>query len=311
MDLQEQLYITTIADCGSITRAAAMLHISQPALSRFLTITEQRLGYPLFQRSKTLVPTELGTLYLEKARQILRIGQDFRREAALLACGGQALNLQIGVQTLRAPRLAPCIYMAFSQAFPQGHLQILDGARTELIEKMNSGQLDLVLTNDVALPGQWERFPLRQDRLMLVSGLKNPPRPCASEGDHTTVDLRTLKNRTFLMLTSNNSTYVMGKRVLAASGIQPAMREGAAKHEATLNMIAMGEELGFTFDSYLHLFHLLAPVRVYNILQEPNIIDYVMCCKPDRFPGLLKEQLRQMLSSAILREGQIQNSQNR
>lgn len=146
---------------------------------------------------------------------------------------------------------------------------------------------------------------------MLVSGLKNPPRPCASEGDHTTVDLRTLKNRTFLMLTSNNSTYVMGKRVLAASGIQPAMREGAAKHEATLNMIAMGEELGFTFDSYLHLFHLLAPVRVYNILQEPNIIDYVMCCKPDRFPGLLKEQLRQMLSSAILREGQIQNSQNR
>lgn len=307
MDLQEQLYITTIADCGSITRAAAVLHISQPALSKFLNNTEQRLGCPLFRRGKTLRPTEYGTLYLEKARQILRIGEEFRQEAAQLASGGGSLNLKVGVQSLRAPRLTPCIYMAFANAFPLGHLQIADGTRAELIEKMNAGQLDLLVTDDVWLPEQWERIPLGQDHLLLVSGAKSPPQSCGTAEGFPIVDLRTLNDRTFRMLTAEHSSYLLGKRALAAAGIQPPIREGTAKHEATLNLIAMGTDLGFTFDSYLPLFHLMAPLRVYRILQEPNKVDYVMCCRPERFPGLVRDQLKNIFTSALTRANQIQN----
>ena len=307
MDLQEQLYITNIADCGSITRAAGVLHISQPALSKFLNNTEQRLGFPLFQRSsKTLRPTKFGELYLEKARQILRIGEAFQNELAMLVWGGQALHLRIGIQSLRAPRLAPCIFKTFSESFSNGQLQILDGPQRDLFEKMHSGCVDLILTNDVGIPEEWERFPLRQDHLVLVSGEKQPPEATARPGEkYPTVDMRTLGHRSFLMLTPENSTYMLGKRVLANAGIQPPQREGAARHEGTLNLIALGTELGFSFDSYLPMFHLLAPLRVYHILQEPNTVDYVMCCKPDRFPPLLKEQLRNTLRTAVAREQQL------
>lgn len=307
MDLLEQVYITTIADCGSITRAASILHISQPALSKFLNNVEQRLGCALFYRNrKMLRPTKYGELYLEKARQILHIAEEFHRELALLSIGTQRLELNIGIQSLRAPRLAPCLYSVFAEAFPTGHLQVLDGTRSELIEMLQSDSVDLILTNDVNLPEPWDRHPLRQDRLVLVSGNSQPPESFPVPGEqHPTVDVSKLGDRTFLMLTSQHSTYLLGKRILVSSGISPNLREGAAKHEATLNMVALGTELSFTLDSYLPMFRLLAPLNIYNILQEPNKVDYDMCCKPDRFPPSLKRQLQELLSTAVRREQEI------
>lgn len=304
MDLQEQLYITTIADCESITRAAGVLHISQPALSKFLNNTEQRLGFPLFRRGKTLQPTEYGILYLEKARQILCLGEEFRQEAAQLTGGGATLHLKVGVQSLRAPRLTPCIYMAFGEEFPKGHLQITDGTRSEIVEQLRTGQLDLMLTDDVCLPDAWERVVLRQDHLLLVSGEKDPPRSCGIIEGMPVVDLRTLKDRTFCLQTAKSSTYLLGRHLLAASGIRPVIKEGIARHEAALNLVAMGTDLGFTFDTYLPLFHLMAPLRMYRILQESSAVNYVMCCRPGQFSAPMKERLGKMFTAALVRQEQ-------
>ena len=48
MNLKEQHYIVTLADCGSMTRAANRLGVTQPALSSYLSSVENGLGYPLF-----------------------------------------------------------------------------------------------------------------------------------------------------------------------------------------------------------------------------------------------------------------------
>ena len=78
MNLKEQQYIVTLAGCGSMTQAAKKLNITQPALSSYLAGVENGLGYPLFERTgKALRPTYLGELYLEKARKILALGEEF------------------------------------------------------------------------------------------------------------------------------------------------------------------------------------------------------------------------------------------
>jgi hypothetical protein len=63
-------------------RAAASLHISQPALSRSIQNLEKSLGHHLFERSSTgVVPTDLGRLYIERARDLLRLADELDREA--------------------------------------------------------------------------------------------------------------------------------------------------------------------------------------------------------------------------------------
>lgn len=64
-------YLTTLAEEQSITRAAARLFISQPALTAFLNRTEEELGVRLFDRSTTPIRiTKAGAYYLSELEKI-------------------------------------------------------------------------------------------------------------------------------------------------------------------------------------------------------------------------------------------------
>ena len=76
MDLKQIEYIVKIDDEHSITRAAEKLFVTQSALNQQLLRLEKELGAPLLHRSKVdMRPTEIGQVYLDNAREILRIKQ--------------------------------------------------------------------------------------------------------------------------------------------------------------------------------------------------------------------------------------------
>lgn len=74
MDFKQLEYILAIEEYGNISRAAAALFISQSALNQHLLHLEKELGMKLFHRNKrTMTPTQAGKIYLENAREILKI----------------------------------------------------------------------------------------------------------------------------------------------------------------------------------------------------------------------------------------------
>jgi len=82
LELQQLRQVLALAEHGSFVRAAAALHISQPALSRSIQNLERRFGSDLFVRSSSgAVPTDLGRLYIERARDVLRMADELDREA--------------------------------------------------------------------------------------------------------------------------------------------------------------------------------------------------------------------------------------
>lgn len=73
MEFEQLRQLQAVAQCGTVSRAAEILHLSQPALSRSLQRLERELGLPLFERTKnSLVLNEAGRLALEHAEGILR-----------------------------------------------------------------------------------------------------------------------------------------------------------------------------------------------------------------------------------------------
>ena len=85
LNLKEQIYMLSLERHSNITRAAKELGISQPALTTFLNHLEKDLDVKLFDRSA--VPMKLtpaGELYINKAKKMLCIKEEFDRELQVL-----------------------------------------------------------------------------------------------------------------------------------------------------------------------------------------------------------------------------------
>ena len=81
-ELQQLRQVLALAEHGSFVRAAAALHISQPALSRSIQALERQFGRELFVRSSGgVVPTDMGRVYIERVRDLLRMADELESEA--------------------------------------------------------------------------------------------------------------------------------------------------------------------------------------------------------------------------------------
>src|SRR5881392_1772329 len=72
MDIKQLKALVTVAEVGSVTRAATVLHLVQPAVTRQIRTLEEELGVPLFERTRQgMRPTEAGAAVVERARRAL------------------------------------------------------------------------------------------------------------------------------------------------------------------------------------------------------------------------------------------------
>ena len=81
MNEKDFQYILTVAQCGSFSRAAETLYVSQPSLSRYISTLEKRLGTTLFDRGTTPVQlTAAGTIFCNYGKKILNLETALYRE---------------------------------------------------------------------------------------------------------------------------------------------------------------------------------------------------------------------------------------
>jgi LysR family carnitine catabolism transcriptional activator len=119
MEIRQIEYVVGVAEHGGFTRAAASLHVTQPALSEGVARLEAELGVLLFDRvgRRTLV-SSAGQAFLEPARQVLRDLAVLRTSVGAVA-GLEAGTLEIAaLPTLAVDPLARLIG-AFREAYPQ------------------------------------------------------------------------------------------------------------------------------------------------------------------------------------------------
>ena len=174
MNLKEQQYIVTLAGCGSMTQAAKKLNITQPALSSYLAGVENSLGYPLFERTgKALRPTYLGELYLEKARKILALGEEFQQQREQVLHGYQG-RIRVGIPIRRSPHLIPSALKIFRSRFPNVEVVVQEGNQRAMTEMLREDQLDLMLCNLVNQEGELEYEHLCWDPVIFLVQSAHP-----------------------------------------------------------------------------------------------------------------------------------------
>ncbi len=138
-------YFLTVAKEQNITKAAELLHITQPTLSRQLAQLEDELGVQLFQRSShKLILTEAGSMLLHRGRDILELVEKTELE---LKDTNQQLNgnICIGAGELNSVKLLGDIITAFRQQHPQVTFDLITNTADVVKEKMEKGLIDIAL----------------------------------------------------------------------------------------------------------------------------------------------------------------------
>mgnify|MGYP001283857787 CR=1 FL=1 len=151
LELQQLRQVIALAEHGSFVRAAAVLHISQPALSRSIQNLEQRFGSGLFVRTSSgVIPTDLGRLYIERARDVLRLADELDREAVTHGALG-AGRVAVGGGPYPAESFLGPAAVRFVEQYPKVSVHLHARDWDELLRELRSRELDFFVAETSTL----------------------------------------------------------------------------------------------------------------------------------------------------------------
>lgn len=134
-----------VAEQGSLSRAAQVLNLTQPALTRTIKRLEAQVGAPLFERQPTgMSLTAYGEVLLRRARILESETQTTISEIRALRGIGQG-NVRLGVVSSAAEALLPQTIARMSQTCPETVFTVTVGLEDELAVRLVRGELDLVV----------------------------------------------------------------------------------------------------------------------------------------------------------------------
>ena len=142
MELRVLRYFLAVAEKGSVTGAAKVLHVTQPTLSRQLMDLEEELGQKLLVRSNHSVRlTSEGMLLRNRAREILEMVQ--KTESEFNSMGKNiAGNVYIGCGESEAMMLIAKVMKEINLEFPEIRFQVYSGNAEDVTERLDKGILD-------------------------------------------------------------------------------------------------------------------------------------------------------------------------
>ena len=139
-------YFVQIVDSGSITRAAAVTGVAQPALSQQLAVLENELKVKLLERSVSgVTPTPAGRILYARAQIILRQFEELR-EAVHREVQPLSGAVTLGMSPTMVPRFALPLIEKVCTQHPEMHLQIREEGSAVLQELLNNGRIELSIS---------------------------------------------------------------------------------------------------------------------------------------------------------------------
>jgi DNA-binding transcriptional LysR family regulator len=213
--LRQLEYFVAVAETGSVSRAAARVHLSQSAMSTAIADLERLLSVQLVMRhhAKGITLTAAGSELLHEARRLLSQSEDLQLSASLLG-GSVAGRLTLGCFSVLAPYVLPTLMSAAKATYPDLALETTEEPLDQLTAGLRDGRIELAIGYDIELGPGLDTHPL----------FTVPPH-VVLPSDHRLakrrrVSLAALADEPLILLDLPHSRDYFA-RLFAAAGIQP------------------------------------------------------------------------------------------
>jgi DNA-binding transcriptional LysR family regulator len=218
---------------GNLSRAAEILHVTQPALTARIQALEAELGTVLFVRGRHgMDMTDAGRAfrpYAERALVALESGASLLAE---LRRGGTG-ELVLGAAPAVSTYVLPSLLVRFTRAFPKVRLIVRTGHSEEILEMALRREIDLGLVRELQHP-DIESHALYDDVLELVAA------GSYRFGDRATVGLHELADARLILFDRTSSYYELTNAFFREAGVAPSGVIELDNIDAAKQMVGQG-----------------------------------------------------------------------
>ncbi|HET9617527.1 MAG TPA: LysR substrate-binding domain-containing protein [Pseudolabrys sp.] len=238
LDVDQLRTFIAIAETGSFTRAAEVVHKTQSAVSMQMKRLEERIERPIFARDgRASKLTEDGQRLLDYARRIVNLNMETMAAFSDAALSGR---VRLGVPDDYADRYLPEIMARFSRGYPAVELTVICEPSVDLLERIDANEIDLAIVTNCESKRAAETF--RRERLLWVTSNRHAThteervplalgRPTCS-WRRSAIERMESVGRPFRVLYSSSNAGAVAAAVLAGlaisvlpeSGLRPGMR---------------------------------------------------------------------------------------
>ena len=187
MEIRVLRYFLTVVREESITRAAEVLHITQPTLSRQLAQMEEQMGVKLFVRgTRKITLTNEGVLLRRRAEEILELVDKTEKE--LTEQEGEVEGVvAIGCGDVKSVQKLPELIRTFHDKYPLVTFDLYTSTADYIKERMDHGLTDIGLLLEPVDLGKYDFIRLAVEEKCVVS--MHPDAPLAAKEYITPEDL--------------------------------------------------------------------------------------------------------------------------
>lgn len=241
MEFRQLLYAIQIASERNFSRAAEKLHIAQPSLSQQLSKLEKELGVLLFKRSTNSVElTHAGSVFVNRARQIVDMTEQLRREMEDLADLRKG-RVVVGSVPMTGAHVLPDVLPAFRAAYPEIEVVLIEETSRNLEELTVAGNTDVCLLslplNEPALTYE----PVIEEEICLAVP---PDHPLARSGGEP-VPLGKLEDEPFILLKKGQGFRAIAHDLCGKAGFEPRVMFESGNIETVQALVAAGMGIAF------------------------------------------------------------------
>ena len=239
MNYQHLIYFKALAEEQHFTRVAAMLHISQPALTKAIHSMEQELGAPLFEKNgRNASLTKYGSIFYNHVSEAIKelengVGK-VRHEAALDSNMIFISSLFSLYNTFLPQRI-----LSFRKIHPEVHFQTEYKFTSAIIDDVLSGSSELGICSSFEDDGECanlERYTLFREPISLIVPVTHP------FANQQSVPVTALEGEPFIVYySSSRGTNKILHDLCAPYGFSPKMVQEGYNDIGVISLVASGE----------------------------------------------------------------------
>lgn len=253
MQINSFRYIIKVTETPTLSEAADALFISQPALSQHIRKIESEVGAELFiRKGHSLTLTSAGKMFIDCGRQILQAYDTMEREITASKSAAKE-SVRLGISPFYSKFYLPRLLPDFMKRFPNIQVDIDEDISVNLEKKLLDGSLDLCATPLKPKNDLLEYEVIRKEQIYIALPKEHPlnehyPANSRSAASFPTIDLRLLKNESFICLKKIQKFTALEEKICNEAGIEPKTICETMNWDTVHMMIAAGLGVGFVPD---------------------------------------------------------------